>query len=178
MKNVILILSMLSIASNLHSQDIKDTHTKIEKFTSKTGVIVKFEDYNLPKLTHAYGAAKTKVRKLKSGDNTAYFYIISKKGKYGDKVASIAFEDLLELEKALMSLKSQSLVSDSSASDYIENKFITDDGFQLGYYISKGKLSWYMTFDGSGSEGTIFTKSVESIESAFKLAKQKINELR
>jgi len=178
MKNVILIFMLLFTTGNLFSQSVKDTNTKIEEFTSKTGVIVRFEDYNLPKLDHTYGTAKTKIRKLKSGDDIVYFYIISNKGKYGEKAASIAFEDLIELEKALAALKSQSLINNSSGSDYVENKFITDDGFQLGYYVSKGKLSWYMKFDKYGNEGTIFVKNIESIESAFNLAKQKTNELK
>ena len=33
--------------------------------------------------------------------------------------------------------------TDCSANpDYLENRFVTNDGFEIGYYVSKGKANW------------------------------------
>lgn len=61
--------------------------------------------------------------------------------------------------------------------DYLENKFITEDGFQIGYYVSKGKASWYIKLERYGSS-TVFVKNAEALISAFKNAQSKIEELK
>ena len=30
----------------------------------------------------------------------------------------------------------------SANPDYLENRFVTNDGFEIGYYVSKGKANW------------------------------------
>lgn len=164
--------------TSIFAQDVKDAETKMTEFASKTGVIIKFEDYNLPDLKLTYGLAENKIRKLKSGNVEKYFFQISKKGKYGEKTASIAYEDLIETQKALISLKNQAIADSSTTSDYIENKFVTDDGFRVGYYVSKGKLNWYMVLEKYGSDNTIFIKNVSDIEQALNSAKQKMDKLK
>ena len=57
----------------------------------------------------------------------------------------------------------------------MENKFVTDDGFQVGYYVSKGKVQWYLTLEKYG-KSTIFI-SFPKINLAFDGAKKKIEEL-
>ena len=181
MKNLLLVLSMFLLTSNLFAQDakdIKEESTKMDAFASKTGVIIKYIDYSLPNLKLTYGIAETKIRKFISGLDIEYFYQISKEGKYDAKTASIAYEDLLEVIKAIESLKNESASDKALNPDYLENKFVTDDGFKLGYYVSKGKLAWYLVLEKYGSGNTIFTNDVSVIESAFNSAKQKIEELK
>jgi len=150
----------------------------MDQFASKTGVIVKFEDFNLPNIPLSYGAAEARIRKLTSGGETKYFYQISNEGKYGTKTASIAYEDLIEVQKALTSLIAESATDASTSSDYIENKFVTDDGFKVGYYVSDGKLTWYMQLEKFGSNNTIFIKEASSVKSALDQAKAKMDELK
>lgn len=164
--------------SGIYGQDAKDANTKMDEFASKTGVIVKFEDYKLDDIKLSYGVAEAKIRKVKSGGETKHFYQISNEGKYGKKTASIAYEDLIEMQKALTSLKSQASDDSSTSSDYIENKFVTDDGFQVGYYVSKGKLNWYVILEKYGNGNTIFMKDASTIEQAFSAAKAKMDELK
>jgi len=178
MKNLLLILGSFLFVIGLYGQDVKDASTKMDEFASKTGVIVKFEDYNLANIKLSYGVAETKIRKIISGGETKYFYQISNEGKYGEKTASIAYEDLTEMQKALTALKSQASGDSNTSSDYIENKFVTDDGFQVGYYVSKGKLNWYMILEKYGNGNTIFMKDASTIEQAFSSAKAKMDELK
>ena len=180
MKKLILLYCIL-FSSLVFSQDVKtkEQQSKMLDFVSQTGVILKFEDYELPKVKLSYGIAESKIRKIISGDRQEYFLQISKKGEYDTKVASIAYEDLLEIIKALSTLEEASQIDvTNSDSDYLENKFITEDGFQVGYYISKNKLVWYMKLERYGSGATIFLKDYNTGKSAFTEGKNKIESLK
>ena len=178
MKKLLFVTGIILLTTFVYGQDAKEANTKMDAFASKTGVIIKYVDYALPNLSLTYGAAETKVRKLISGGDMAYFYQISYKGKYDTKTASIAYEDLLEVIKAFQTLNTESASDKSSNPDYLENKFVTDDGFQLGYYVSNGKLKWYLVLEKYGSGNTIFINDVSIIESAFNEAKTKIESLK
>lgn len=178
MKRLLFVTGLLLFATITFGQDAKEANTKMDAFASKTGVIMKFVDYALPNLNLTYGAAETKVRKLMSGGEIGYFYQISYKGKYDTKTASIAYEDLIEVIKAIQTLKTESATDQSTNPDYLENKFVTDDGFQLGYYVSGGKLKWYLVLEKYGSGNTVFINDVSTIESAFNEAKTKIESLK
>ena len=113
-----------------------------------------------------------------SGTESLYFYQIEKKGQYSNTTASIEYSDLLEVIKALKTLK-QEVEKDMAANpDYLENKFITVDGFQIGYYVEKGKSNWYIKLEKYGSDSTLFIKDGVTVESAFDEAKAKIEELK
>lgn len=66
----------------------------------------------------------------------------------------------------------------ASNPDYMENKFVSVDGFQVGYYVSKGKADWYIKLEKYGSDNTIFINDGDTIELAFTEAKNKIDELK
>ena len=178
MKKLLFVSGLLLFAMLTFGQDVKEANTKMDAFASKTGVMIKFIDYALPNLNLTYGAAETKVRKLMSGGETGYFYQISYEGKYDKKTASIAYEDLIEVIKAIQTLKTESATDQASNPEYLENKFVTDDGFKLGYYISNGKLKWYLVLEKYGSGNTVFINDVSTIESAFNDAKTKIESLK
>jgi len=182
MKKLLFALSLILLTSILYAQDAKNVEqakTKMDVFTSKTGTIIKFIDYSLPNLKlYLGGVAETKIRKFVIGTDVKYFYQISNEGKYDTKTASIAYEDLIEVIKAIEPLKNSSNADLELNPDYLENKFVTEDGFQLGYYVSKGKLHWYLTLEKYGSGNTIFPHDFESIETAFNSAKNKIDELK
>ncbi|WP_417558360.1 hypothetical protein [Mesoflavibacter zeaxanthinifaciens] len=181
MKKSITILAMVITAFSFSQEvkkEIEKQETKIEKFTSQTGVITKFTDFNLSDLKSSYTVAKTRIRKLNSGDHVGYFYQIQKPGKYGESTASIEYSDLLELIKAFNSLKTEVDKDVSLNPDYLENKFITTDGFQLGYFVNKGKATWYMRLEKYGSDKTLYIKDLEKIDANFNEAKNKIEELQ
>ena len=53
----------------------------------------------------------------------------------------------------------------------MENKFVTVDGFQVGYYVSGGKATWYSKLEKYGSDATIFIDSGETLLNSFTEAK-------
>lgn len=180
MKKSLTILALLFFIASFSQDsetDAEKTKTKMEQFASQSGVITKFTDTNLSNIKAGYTVAETRIRKLMSGDNVKYFYQIEKPKQYGNSTASIEYSDLLEVIKAFNVLKSEVDNDVNINPDYLENKFTTEDGFQLGYYISKGKATWYLKLEKYGSDSTLFIKDLEKIESNLAEAKMKIEEL-
>jgi hypothetical protein len=181
-RKIILIstLTILSIAT--YGQDVKkdaeNVKTKMDVFASKTGSITKFVDTKLPNLKATYGSAQTRIRKITNGTTSAFFYQIEREGKYSSNTASIEYNDLTEILKALKVLKTDVANDVSANPDYMENKFVTVDGFQVGYFISGGKASWYIKLEKYGSDNTLFIDNGDTIETAFTEAKNKIDELK
>ena len=179
-KNLFIIL-LLSTCLTSFGQDTKkeaeSIKTKMDAFSSKTGVIIKFIETNLPNLATKYEAVETRIRRFVGGSG-AYFYQIEKSGKYGSTTASIEYSDLVEVNKAITALRSQVEADVALNPDYIENKFTTVDGFQIGYYVSKGKAQWFIKLEKYGSDSTVFIDNPDIIETAFTGAKNKIDELK
>jgi len=152
--------------------------TKMDRFTSKTGAFSKFIDTKLPALKISFGSAETRIRKLVTGSDAFYFYQIERPGQYATSTASIEYSDLLEVIKALSILKVDVEKDIATNPDYLENKFVTVDGFQVGYFLEKGKSTWYLKLEKYGTENTVFLKDELIIETAFVDAKAKIESLR
>ncbi len=180
MKNLIFIVAVL-FSANITAQDMKKEapvqQTKIDAFVSKTGIVNKFQDFNLDNLKCSYEVASTRVRRLSAGPDAKYFYQIEKSGDYG-AVASIEYSDLLEVIKALRTLKAEADGDLASNPDYLENKFVTVDGFEVGYFISKNKLSWYIKLEKYGTHSTLFLRAREDVETAFMVGEKKFEDIR
>jgi hypothetical protein len=173
-----LFLTITSFSQEI-KKDTKVVETKMEIFTSKTGIISKFIDTKLPSLKLTYGEmSDTRIRKLIIDSESRFFYQIIKSGKYSNTTASIEYSDLLEVIKAMKTLKVEIEKDIASNPDYLENKFTTVDGFQVGYYIDSGKTNWYLKLEKYGSDSTLFIKDGDILESAFVEAKNKIEELK
>ena len=182
-KKIVVALSTLLLSTIIYSQETKKdaqkAETKMELFASKTGTIVKIVDTKLPDIKLLYGsAAETRIRKIMSGQESRFFYQIESQGKYTSSTASIDYSDLLEIIKAIKSLKTDVDKDVTTNPDYLENKFTTVDGFQVGYYVSKGKPAWFLKLEKYGSENTVFVKDGDDIETVFTEAKNKIEELK
>ncbi|GAB2774232.1 hypothetical protein GCM10027275_16580 [Rhabdobacter roseus] len=180
MKKILFLL--LIVSNSLFAQNAKveaeAIKTKMDAFTSKTGSIIRFIDYKLPELKTQYSAPETRIRRVNAGNTTSYFYQIKKTTKYGEVTASIEYSDLLEIIKAVNIQKAEFDKDVSGSHDYLENRFITIDGFQVGYYVDKGKGAWYLTLEKYGTDKTLFINDSEIIMQAFNEAKLKIEELK
>ncbi|HWR34018.1 MAG TPA: hypothetical protein VN451_10840 [Chitinophagaceae bacterium] len=165
--------------SQLIKRDVKNTETKMEAFTSKTGVLVKFIDTYLPDLTLSYGSiVKTRIRKMISGTEVQFFYQIEHPVNNSSNTASIEYADLPDVIKAIRSLKAEVPKDIALDPDYLENKFTTADGFQLSYDVSNGKASWFIKFENKDSVKPVVVNDINKIETAFAQAKTKIEDLK
>ncbi len=74
MKSIFIALFFL-ISFNAISQDKKgDNKTKMDNFTSRTGVITKLVDYKLDRLKSLYGNHQCRVRKIISNPISVFFF--------------------------------------------------------------------------------------------------------
>lgn len=188
MKTLLLIAMMsISIISCSQEKVVSNAETqkeskpsdesKLEQFTAKSGVILRFIDYHLPDPKLRYRSATASVRAVYSGDEIGYFLIVESKEEYRTSRAAIAHEDLLEVIKALTVIKEQAQKDIALAPDYLENRFVSEDGFTVGYYVNKSELVWFMRLEQvSGS--AIFPRDVTVIDSLFGQANDKINKLK
>ncbi len=179
MKKFLFISVMTFVSLVSFGQEKTETFkTKTDVFLSKTGSIIKYVDYSQPALVSKYSSCETRVRKITNGSNVPLIvYQIVKEGKYSNSTASIDYVDLVEILKALKTLKSD-VITDVSSTNYIENKFVSTDGFQLGYYISGGKSVWYIQLEKYGTDKTVFIDNVDTIETAMNNAKIKMEEIK
>lgn len=181
-KKYLILFTLLLSGTTLIAQEVKkdgeSVKTKMDIFSSKAGTITKFTDTKLPNLKTSYGGVETKIRKIINGASSAYFYQITKEGKYSNSTASIEFNDLIEVLKALRALQPEVEKDILANPDYLENKFITVDGFQVGYYVSGGKANWFIKLEKFGSDNTLFIDNGNTVEKAFVDAKNRIDELK
>jgi len=173
MKKQILIVTLIFLQFGF-SQEEK-VITKMDRFVSNTGSIVKLENFYMPELKGYSEVAKVQVRRATSGGVVAFFLQIIKEDKYGNKNASIAEEDLVEVIKAYDELVVQSGSEETNA-DYFENKFTTEDGFQIGYGGGKNRV-WFLILEKYG-KSTILFKGHELIGDALKEGLKKIESLK
>jgi hypothetical protein len=160
------------------AQEDNNSVTKMEQILLKKGSIVKIIDYSESMLPLRFGHATTKIRKVATSNSIWYFLQIIKPSEYNSKTASIVYEDLIEIIEALQTLKQESANDLLLKPEYLENKYISDDGFEIGYYVSKKKLNWFFTLSRYGNENTLFLKRIEDMESLLNSSKIEIEKLQ
>jgi len=177
MRKILFILVVL-FGTTLNAQDVKESKSRMDEFVSQTGVIMKYQDYNAPKIDAMYYASTTtKIRKVMTDSGTKIYLIIRNKGKYNTRTASFTKDDIPEVLKAITLLQEESVSDLATSPNYLENKFITEDGAEIGYYISDSKLTWYLKLEKYGSDNTLHLKSINSVIELFQYSENKISTL-
>jgi hypothetical protein len=145
---------------------------------------MKFIDVKMPNIPKCFGGSlESCVRIIMDGSSNNYFFRIeeTETSRSNAQIAMIEYSDLVEINKAL-----KKIVADVDADvdadvvanpDYLENKFITVDGFELGYYIFQSKVSWYMKLERF-SESIVLIKDKEILVKTFVNAQTKIEGLK
>ena len=134
----------------------------------------------MPNIPQSFmGSLETSIRTLMGEQSNSYFYRIEQgeTQRSVSHIAMIEYSDLVEINKALTKLVSEVEADCAANPDYLENRFITEDGFQIGYYVSKGKANWYLKLERY-SNSTVFIKNAEALTSNFPEAQKKIEELK
>ena len=174
MKKVLIMLAMMMPFVSFAQDDTEKQQTKFEQLASKTGRLSKFVDVKMPRLSYL----ETSIRTVLGEQGNEYFYRIEKPETTttNEKIAMIEYSDLVEINKALTKLLSQVDADCESNPDYLENRFITEDGFRIGYYVDKGKANWFIRLERYG-KSTVFIKK-EVLAENFPAAQKKIEELK
>lgn len=111
-----------------------------------------------------------------TGEENIYFYRIEQQPAES-RDAMIEYSDLVEVNKAIEKMVKEVASDIQGNYEYLENRFMTEDGFLIGYRISKRKVSWFLKF-GWYDSVTVVVKNDEALASAFRSAQQKIEELK
>ena len=169
-----ILLFIFLILSSINGQEKK--LSKMEKFLSSSGSIIKLENFYLPEIKGTK-TLKSQVRRASVGSETSFYLQFILDDKYSDKTASIAYEDLVDTIEAMENLITLS-ENENTGSNYFEHKFTTDDGFQIGYGgTDPSSPLWFMTLEKYGDSTVIFSDPLK-IFNGLKLGFDKINELK
>lgn len=150
---------------SMYSQDVDNQSskekTKMEQFISDTGMSIKLIDTVVDGLVGNYMFTSYKsencVREVVKGNESKYFYRIERKAKDGDGgCAFIEYEDLKEIINAIKSMRDDIKTDVLKKADYLENKFMTDDYFVVGYYVKKKKVTWFIRLEKYGSNKYLY----------------------
>lgn len=161
----------------------KKPQTTFEKFTSSLGTMMKFVDYDLPDIKSKYAVANSSIRKVITNNETECFLNISFTNARNEEYSAyIAYNDVIELKKALDELKKQVVNDGTGDANYLENTFTTKDNLKMGYYIEKKKSTdkaptWVLNLEGFGSSSLIFDDS-SALSTLFDNAIQKLNAVK
>lgn len=161
----ILLLMVIALPMSMYSQDVDNQSskekTKMEQFISDTGMSIKLIDTVVDGLVGNYMFTSYKsencVREVVKGNESKYFYRIERKAKDGDGgCAFIEYEDLKEIINAIKSMRDDIKTDVLKKADYLENKFMTDDYFVVGYYVKKKKVTWFIRLEKYGSNKYLY----------------------
>lgn len=183
-KLIFLMVMLLPLSSFAQSNDTAKQLTKYEEISSKTGSIVKLYDVKTESIPQSFmgmslPSLQTKIRIIKGKGFNSYFYRLEDfdPSTKISHIAMIEYSDLVEINKALTILASEAETDKAENPDYMENKYITVDGVEVGYYIKNGEFGWVMKLDRY-SKSTVYINSTDVILTAFKNAQTKIEELK
>ena len=170
----------LLLTNTVYPQE-KNELSRIDKIISEAGKIIRYDDYKLPDIKGSYGEGKleVKVRVVNTGSTPySYFVLISRKTKYDTKRASISEEELTDVIEAFDSLVKMS-ITESTTSSYANIKYVSEEGFQMGYYVDEKRNShWFVTLEKYGTGNTFFLKKPEELKEVLLAAQKKIKDLQ
>lgn len=178
MRKLFLCLVVVMMANMAIGQETTNTSVveKSNYVVSDAGKMVKIIDVEMP-LLGPFGLGRAHIASIRivsvDGSNNNYYYTIEdSSGK-----TMIEYSDLVDVTKALGRLMQEADTDAATQPHYLENRFTTEDGFQVGYSIKKKKVTW---FAGSSEVSiVIFNKeNVINLLDAFLNAQKKIEELK
>ena len=139
----ILLLIFISLTINAQTDSINNRGTVYDNYITQKGFKIKFVDKKLSKISYGISSntyLKCKLRIVEvEGIEKQYFVIL---GDDDDNI--IEYSDLINVNKELERLIKEVDIDISQNPDYIENKYISNDGFVIGYYIEGKKSKWFM----------------------------------
>ena len=151
--------------------------TKLETLISAKGKLVRTVSHDLEAAHSETNVLSTQVMVVDTGDSIDYFLLLAKEREDDEVVAAIAEADIKALAKAITYLKEASLVDVYLNADHVQNIFVTDDNFTIGYFVLDSSLTWFIALDEYSDELEYFD-DVSVIENLLTSAQDKISEIK
>lgn len=170
------IIPMVSFAqSETYVQGVfGNSQTIYHQLVSTPGEISKLIDVDMPKL----GNLDTCVRIIVSKRGNHYLYKIEDTNDLNSvsRIVYIDYSELLKVNKALKKIAKDVDYDCQTNPDYLENRYITEDGFRIGYYVKNGKADWFVKMGDKNYSVVRLSKDV--IFENFTAAQKKIESLK
>ncbi|MFV0227476.1 hypothetical protein OBK05_07245 [Empedobacter falsenii] len=180
MKKIIL-LSLLILPILIKAQinsNNESYKSKIEQLESKNGVLVKKNKFPLTRIKTFTLVLTPTIEKYIINNESLYFYNLRKIS--ADDI-NIEYNDLLEVQRNIKLLKIELNKDISNNLINIENKYITNDFFEVGYNVDeKLKSYWFISNKYILNSFEKFDKieTFELFENSINEAVNKIQELK
>lgn len=125
--------------------------------------IYKFIDYPISPITvetynnRVFSHMDTFVRAVLMKDEEQYYYVLRVVSNDAQHlveftfVTMISYENLVKINKALKILLSEEEKDWKSGEAFVENKYVTDNGFKIGYIVENGRLEWFVESEYYGT---------------------------
>ena len=179
------VLAMLLLAGRLLLAQVpyvrvEDRQTKYEQLTRQAGVQCRITDYEIPtQYTQLFHDTEISVRTVDVGGTPRYFYRFYRKEVKEQPAVEVfvAYDDFVEIDKALESMIAEEHKDRSARKDYCENFYRTNDGFVVGYSIKNRLTSWYLVLDRYNEDKVVFDSGTK-LKDHFKKVLAKFEEVK
>jgi hypothetical protein len=196
MKQIIILAIAFFAVLPLTAQNTQNVQTKKERMLSETQTHIKFTDKDLPKFDMiGIFLPRTKVRRVDNKKETMYFYLIETQeatvdiegkvlGAINKKTGGkekidwqwIEASDVVAINAALAKFKAEAEKDSSSTHSYVEQTYVTSEGFYVGYRVADGKVTWFIKMGPEDPE--LFSRTGENFFEAFANAQKEIEALK
>ncbi|WP_350289829.1 hypothetical protein [uncultured Croceitalea sp.] len=164
MKKLLLLFVLMSLIKPCLSQEIKETFSNSELFSTQSGTLIEKEFIDIGNV------GKTEIQILKitdmiSGESISSLRITRKiRDSYSTdtKIANLDSDEIDGLIKSIKVIKES--VFGSVASNYTEITFRSRSGFQAGCYRSKNDWQTYLQMEKNDSKSMVWLKKDEFIQ--------------
>ncbi len=174
MRNLALVVIILLVSEIGFGQNMSNYN----KYVAGAETFLKFTDYNLENLNYGTSA---EVRRVESKADIVYYLRINVINNSLSYSATFNEDEIHNVINAIQQFK-QEIFSDKEkvkTAKYIENKYITSDGYQIGYFVKRdGKYKWFIDVSKYSKYGIEFFNEVLPIETTFKQAVKKIETIK
>ena len=154
--------------------------TKYSALVSKSNFYLKYVDTKFQNIQPVNARTiYTLIRKVIE-PRAAYFFALmrSETTPYcldpGSEI--IEYSDLVTINKAIEKLISESVRDLEKKPDFLENKYVSEDGFTFGYRIKRDLLNFYIGSERYGN--WVIINDYKKLAAIFKEAQTKIEELK
>ena len=155
--------------------------TKHYMLDFQKGTVIKFVDKKVNKIIYYLQSRgiDCSIRTFYNNGGNTYFVVLEPPFVTGGvKSIGIEYSDLLEVNKAIDKFFKEVDSDCASDPDYLENKFITEDGFKIGYYVDKGKAHWFVDFDISSPSSFLEIKKPYEFAKGLKDVQNEIEKMK
>ena len=137
----IILLTFISLNIDAQTDSLNRGESTYDNYIKQKGLRIKFVDKQLSKIHYGISTSSKltcNLRTLIDKDGNKYFVVLSD----GVNRNIIEYSDLISINNELDKLLKEFAIDSTQNPDYLENMYISNDRFMVGYYIEGKKNKW------------------------------------